>query len=342
MLRRETILLCAVLPLVSTATVAADSGAPAPAVNHALDIYAEPAQRVDIGRGRKMNLRCSGTGEPTVVLDIGTGMTSMSWRKVQPLIAAKQRVCSYDRAGFGFSDPGPLPRSAKVEADDLHALVHAAGLHTPLVLVGHSRASYIVRLYASAHPEDVAGLVLVDPVSETLDDDAPGYARHEASALAENTAYARKCQAAAKSGELEKDGPATKACVPPPFPTLSEKLGNVVRDRFRHVEYWDASISEHETDAADIAAVKASHIPADLPLIVLSAGGGRDWVAPEDRKIVDAAFSAGHARIAALSSRGRVIPVPDASHNMQEDRPDAIADAVAKIDAEIADARRGH
>ncbi len=197
---RASIVATAVLAsLSSLASAAPDPPAPAPDLS--LDVYAEPAQLVDIGGGRHLNLRCSGSGAPTVILESGQGMTSMAWRKLQPLVAKTRRVCAYDRAGLGFSDAAPLPRTAPAAAGDLYALVHAAGIQPPLLLVGHSMGSYVVRLYASAHPQEVAGLVLVDPVSETLAEDAPDYAAREAKASAANTDYGRKCAQAARAGE---------------------------------------------------------------------------------------------------------------------------------------------
>jgi pimeloyl-ACP methyl ester carboxylesterase len=111
--------------LSSLACAAADLAPPI--ADLSLDVYAEPARLVDIGGGRRLNLRCSGGGTPTVILESGQGMSSMAWRKLQPLAAKTRRVCAYDRAGLGFSDAGPLPRSAQAEADDLYALVGAAG-----------------------------------------------------------------------------------------------------------------------------------------------------------------------------------------------------------------------
>ncbi|MGA8276998.1 MAG: alpha/beta hydrolase [Rhodanobacteraceae bacterium] len=329
-----------VLALFTSDTVCARDVARPP--DRSLDIYAAPAQRVDIG-GRALNLRCSGSGSPTVLLDIGQGMTSMSWHKVQPLIARTNRVCSYDRAGYGFSDPGPLPRTAQAEADDLYALVHAAKLDTPLVLVGHSMAGYIVRLYASAHPADVAALVLVDPVSETLAQDAPDYAAREAATSAESTDYARHCAEAARKGELRANTRAAQACVPPPIPGLSRRLSNSIRQRYREVAMWETGVSERDSDVANIAAVKSMPpINPTIPVIVLSAGDDRAWVAPSDRSIAAAAYLKGHQRIAAASSRGLVVIVPGASHDIQEQRPDAIVTAVRRLSAPASSQRSAH
>lgn len=313
------------------AAIAAPPSAAKPAPDVSLDVYAEPGRLVDVGGGRKLNLRCSGSGAPTVILDSGQGMTSMSWRKVQPLVAKTSRVCSYDRAGLGFSDAGPMPRTAQAAADDLHALVQSARL-APVVLVGHSMASYVARLYTAAHPDEVVGLVLVDPVSESLAEDAPAYAAREAKAGEANAEYGKKCAAAARKGELDQATAAAQACVPPPIPGLSDRLSDSIRQRFRSAGYWDTALSERGADAANIAAVKA--IPAStyaaLPLIVLSAES-REWIAPEDRKEADAAYAKAHRRIAASSTRGRVVAVAKSGHNIQEDQPAAVAKAIAEI-----------
>src|SRR3954465_12438069 len=88
--------------------------------------------------GRKMHIHCTGDGSPAVILDSGLGDTYLSWRKVQPEIAIFARVCSYDRAGLGYSDPSSSPRTSSVIATELHALLHATGIAPPYVLVGHS------------------------------------------------------------------------------------------------------------------------------------------------------------------------------------------------------------
>ena len=119
---------CAIAPLVLLAGSAAISAAQMPAgstPDPALDAYARPANLVDIG-GRKLNLRCSGSGTPTVMLESGATTDSLTWFKVQPPLARATTVCSYDRAGYGFSDDGPRPRDIDADAADLHALIHAA------------------------------------------------------------------------------------------------------------------------------------------------------------------------------------------------------------------------
>jgi pimeloyl-ACP methyl ester carboxylesterase len=124
--------------------------------------------RVDIG-GRAVFILCKGTGSPTIVLEAGSGNSADTWAGVQPEIARFTRVCSYDRAGLGQSDPAPTGvRTVQDSVDDLHALLAAADISDPIVLAGHSLGGLIVRLYTSQYPNDVVGLVLVDGMPPDL------------------------------------------------------------------------------------------------------------------------------------------------------------------------------
>ncbi len=126
--------------------------------------YLPPGQLVDVG-GYRMHMQCSGTaqpGGPTVILEAGGGMASPSWAWVQSAVAATTRVCAYDRAGYGWSDPGPAPRDARQITHELHTLLERAAITGPYVLVGHSIGGLYMRVYAAQYPNEVAGLVLVD------------------------------------------------------------------------------------------------------------------------------------------------------------------------------------
>src|SRR5215471_422569 len=126
---------------------------------------APPGKVIDIG-GYRLHLNCSGNKGPTVVLIAGAGDFSFDWSLVQPKIGEFARVCSYDRAGFAWSDPGPTPRTMKQEAFELHLLLAAAGIKGPYLLVGHSLGGLIARVYFDQYPQEVAGIVLVDSTHE--------------------------------------------------------------------------------------------------------------------------------------------------------------------------------
>jgi len=130
---------------------------------------APPAQagsrRIDVG-GYKLNLRCAGEGVPVVLFDSGAGDSSDTWDWVVPEVRRFTKVCTYDRAGLGKSDVGPFPRTSDRIVDELDRLVKRAGVLGPYVLAGHSFGGLNMRLFASLHPESVAGLVLVDATPE--------------------------------------------------------------------------------------------------------------------------------------------------------------------------------
>lgn len=120
--------------------------------------YPPPGQMIDMG-GRKLHLYCTGKGSPTVILIAGGGAFSIDWALVQPKVAEQTRVCSYDRAGLGWSDPGPAEETVEETVSDLHALLHASGEKGPFILVGASIGGIFIQAYQRAFPEDVAGLV---------------------------------------------------------------------------------------------------------------------------------------------------------------------------------------
>lgn len=120
-----------------------------------------PGQMVDVG-GYRLHLNPSGEGRPTVILDAGMISFSSNWAWVQPVVARVTRVVAYDRAGLGWSDPGPKPRDVGQSAAELQTALDKLGIDGPHVLVGHSYGGLVMRAFAAAHPDAVAGIVLVD------------------------------------------------------------------------------------------------------------------------------------------------------------------------------------
>jgi pimeloyl-ACP methyl ester carboxylesterase len=123
--------------------------------------YPPPGQLVDVG-GYRLHINCTGSGSPTVVIESGWGDSSAGWGWVQPEVAKTTRVCTYDRAGMGWSEASPEPRTAREFAKELHTLLEKANEPGPYVLVGHSMGGFTVLVYAHDYPDEVSGLVLVD------------------------------------------------------------------------------------------------------------------------------------------------------------------------------------
>jgi pimeloyl-ACP methyl ester carboxylesterase len=131
-----------------------------------------PGKLYDVG-GYSMHLYCTGQGPPTIILDSGLGDDFTIWAKVQPQLSGVTRVCSYDRAGFGWSQSRPGTRDANTISAELHELVSVAGVERPFILIGHSIAGLYLRSYAAHYPSDLAGLVLVDGAAPLQDDRLP-------------------------------------------------------------------------------------------------------------------------------------------------------------------------
>ncbi len=132
--------------------------------------YPPPGKLISVG-DHKLQLYCMGHGSPTIVIEPGMGTDWVAWRLVIPQLLEFSKVCVYDRAGYGWSEPGPWPRTAGRIAGELHVLLSKAGLEEPYILVAHSFGGYIARIYASQYRQSLQGVVLVDPSHE---DDSAG------------------------------------------------------------------------------------------------------------------------------------------------------------------------
>lgn len=117
---------------------------------------------IDIGT-HGLFIHCTGAGEPTIAIDTGLGETYEGWESVIEQLSRENRVCAYNRAGYGESEPGPMPRDSQRAADELHQLLAKAGEDGPILLVGHSLGGINMQIYANSYPEEVVGLVLLDP-----------------------------------------------------------------------------------------------------------------------------------------------------------------------------------
>lgn len=334
MVRRLGAMLIASAQLVSSAH--AQSGAAAPAASAPSSwwrAYLAGSHAVPLPDGRKINLYCEGKGVPTVILESGLGGASWSWRMVQDRLGASVRVCVYDRAGyFGRSSPAKGPRSAGAEADDLAALLKAARIKPPYVLVGHSYGGYIVRLYAYRHPAQVAGLVLVDPSSEYQDKlDAIAPAPVRASQEAE-LAQLRAC-----SVEPRPTGDACLLRAPPwDLPADLKSWFAKAQDADLAATMLRETEAMGTTSSAELVAERRSL--GNIPVIVLEQDVSHAAAASgsaEMRAYLAAFLPAWHdlhvRTLSGISSNVTLRSIQGAPHGIPTARPDMVIDAVKTV-----------
>ena len=296
-----------------------------------MDVYASPQTLVRVNRRRRLNLCISGEGAPTVILAPGMGGTSLGWRRVQPDVARFTRVVSFDHAGMGFSESGPLPRTSSAIVLDLHAALRTADIGPPYVIVGHSAGGMHMRLFAFLHPDEVAGMVMVDSSSEHQGPrmfaakDARRRDRKNLKRLTKITSLAR-------AGALTPAAAEYASAVGEPDPTLTPAVNAAVRaQRFSPI-FWRALRSESLAfGARSSEEVAAAHRSlGDMPLIVLTAGRLAVSRTESATEAQQTAWSQMHDEIAALSSRGRRRTI-DCGHNIQLEQPRAVTVAIEEV-----------
>jgi pimeloyl-ACP methyl ester carboxylesterase len=274
--------------------------------------------------GHRMRIDCTGSGEPTIVLDAGLGNDGFIWGGVQPELAKTTRVCSYDRAGFGFSDAVPGPRDADHIADELHGLLQAAGINGPIVLMGHSIAGIYIRDYATRYPAQIAGLVFVDG-STPLQDTNPAFAKVMKFPSSFQVALFRLMDAL---GLPRLEG----AC--------SRKLPGFSADAMR-LQNEDSCHAELSSSLAELRNIHRSGEETaqtgpygDLPILIFS----QDTTSPADAgepADIRTAWDGMQENLKKLSARSRRIVAKGSGHYVQINRRDLILKELPPFIAEI-------
>lgn len=257
-----------------------------------------------------MHLDCTGRGSPTVILESGLADTWLAWYKVQPDISRFTRVCSYDRAGMGWSDPSPKSRDAKTIAEELHTLLRNAKIDPPFVMVGHSQGGFYVRMYTHLYPAEVVGMVMVDATHPDQFERLPPETRQF------NENFLRKL------GWKEDT-------MPFGIPRLMGWCGNgpqELRPMLRAIDCrlqpWYEHMAEYHAWDIDVAQVRAAGTVGDIPLVVLSHDPGKD---------TNDVWSALQKDLVHLSTNSSQTIAAGSGHQIQRDRPDVVIAAIRNV-----------
>ncbi len=275
--------------------------------------------------GRTMHLYCTGEGTPAVILDSGIGGAALGWGLVQPEVAKFTRVCSYDRAGYGWSEPGPLPRTSGRIAYELHALLEAARIKGPLMLVGHSFGGGNMQVYAHRYPEEVAGMVLVESTHE-----------RQAKVFGDPGTvvlwWARFGQGAAHLGLPRLLGIPAGNVDNLPDPVRASAMAQGVRPQ--------AFATLHDELAAFGESARQEEVVTslgDMPLTVIMQGNKSNRSGVRDQmpaKYMDA-WGCRRAGLAKKSKRGVLIEGDGVGHLIPMERPEMVVDAIRGIVEQI-------
>lgn len=306
--------------------------------------FSQVGRLVDIG-GRSLNIHCIGEGSPTVLFE---GAVGYRWTAIQREVSRFTRACWYDRAGHGWSDPGPAPRSSGPIATDLHALLQAAAIPSPYVLVGASGAGFPVRVFAGRHLREVAGVVLVDAAHEDQYQREPRSSLGFANRLPVpvRSALYTAAPVAGEVGLIRLILRATRDAIPrrgPPQSMTSEEAeyllflsslpGSFVADADEG-RNWKLSADE----------ARGANPLGDRPLIVLTAG---KFFTPHNPADLAEAQAFHHIwvnelqpKLVRLSSRGRQIIVENSGHAIQFEAPDVVIGAIQEVVSESRNERR--
>ncbi len=308
--------------------------------------YPPSGQMVEIGAGRRLHIYSTGKGSPTVVMDAGLPGSSLSWRLVQPEVAKFTRVCSYDRAGLGWSDPGSPRRPTQRIVEELRALLASAGIEGPYVLVGHSFGAFTARLFAVKYPDDVVGMVLVDPIypSEWLQlSEEQQKKLQRAVRLCRRAAVVARLGIARLIAFLAQIGAARFARLGvflvsggtlkggegmfTPLNKLPQELHGIVRAFWIQPKFYQAIADQLESLPESAAQVAATADHGELPLVVLSAGNSGP-----------ARMAEGNG-LARLSANGKHVVASKSGHWIHLDRRELVVEAIREV-VELACRRR--
>jgi pimeloyl-ACP methyl ester carboxylesterase len=285
---------------------------------------------IDVG-GHRLHIYATGKGSPAVVFESGGGSWSLDWHSVQVEVAKFTRACSYDRAGFGWSESGPKPRTSLQIATELHTLLESAGVEKPYILVGASFGGHTVRLFAKNYPDEVAGIILLDARHEAIDSKMPpAWKKMESAGKGMNQVMLLASKAGALNllGRMmgEKAAPPTVSRMPAELRTMYLSVGY-------QPKYFQSNLDELAAIAESDRQVSASGNFGSLPLIVVRHGIPDLFARmPADQAVkAEQVWQELQEELVRLSSNSRLLVAEKSGHAIQVDQPELVIAAVRQI-----------
>lgn len=270
--------------------------------------------------GVQLHLYCQGgrRGGPSVVLDAGLGGMALEWEAVQAALSSDMRVCSYDRAGMGWSDPSTAPRTVSRMVEELRGLLKTGGVEAPYLLVGHSFGGYIAQLFAQRYRDDTAGIVLVDSSHPEQVE------RFLAPPIGLNTVPRRR------PGVQFMSAPPAPPTLPAHLrPAVESLLAEYKSMRTVHEELMNFRVSAHQ--------VRDAHVRLKVPVVVVSRGR-QEWSRGSKAVLKEGLWRALQQELSRLSPHSAHLLALESGHHIHLEQPQLIADAVRLLRAELSGA----
>ena len=277
------------------------------------EVSFEPPGKLIEVNGRNMHINCVGNKSPTIILDSGTGGFSLEWENIQHSLSQYVRVCAYDRAGYGWSDMGPLPRTTKRITQELHTLLQNAGIHGPYIIVGHSFGGFTAQYFARYFGDEIAGLVLVDSSHE-----------EQVYRLPENGKDVVR-----RSLHQDRSNMVTKAVLHEHFPEGEVIVAQQLMARWSAMLTWREEMANYALSSRELRDIHYGP-KLEIPIVVLTRGK-RVWPDTPYGDAMEAGWTELQDELNYLSDHSTHVIAENSGHSIHLDEPELVVDAIHDV-----------